>query len=322
MRVDEVEGYSDGRRLVSDWSKGDIFVGVEYDPGKFNVFSSDGVYKETISTGIAGFLSSCAFNRDKTKLYTTGFSFNLENGVVVFDIAHPHSVLQTIDTGPGQFPQSIIFDAAGNFYVGLLGGDRLIQKYDSTGVLLDVYSVEFDFSNAALIDLARDQCTLFYTVEGRSVKCFDVCKNTQLPDFAELPGDGAALGFRLLSPGDGTGGLLVADASNIKRLDRKGIVVETYDVLGEDFWISLNLDPDGKSFWSGDHSTGNFYHFDIGSGDILGGPFHVGTFYGGLCLFGEVTAVICRPCGVFGMSLFCPFTFCGILGRLLRLCHS
>jgi hypothetical protein len=43
-----------------------------------------------------------------------------------------------------------------------------------------------------------------------------------------------ASALRLLPPGDGTGGLLVADRNNIKRLDGNGIVVQTYDFLGED----------------------------------------------------------------------------------------
>jgi hypothetical protein len=27
------------------------------------------------------------------------------------------------------------------------------------------------------------------------------------------------------------------------------------------------------------------------------------------------------PCGLFGLSIFCPFTGCGVLGRFLGLCH-
>jgi hypothetical protein len=320
VHVDKAEGHLNERRLASDWSKGDVFVGTG--SGKFSVFSSNGDFKETISTGIFGFPSSCAFNQDRSKLYTTVFVSDTAK-VVIFDVAHPHVVLKTIDTSPGKVPEAILFDAAGNFYVGLVDGDKLIRKYDAAGVLLYTYSVEIEVSGSASIDLARDQCTLFYTTGGRLVKRFDVCTNTQLSDFAALQGDGVTLAFRLLPPGDGTGGLLVADKSNIKHLNEKGIVVQIYDVLGEDFWISLNLDPDGKSFWSGDYFTGNFYHFDIGSGDVLGGPFpSFGSFLVGFCLLGEVTAVIRRPCGVFGLSLFCPFTLCGIFGRLLRLCSS
>jgi hypothetical protein len=73
------------------------------------------------------------------------------------------------------------------------------------------------------------------------------------------------------------------------------------------------LDPDGKSFWSADFVTNNFYHFEISSGDILGGPFpSLGSFVG-VCLLGEVTGVKRQPCGVFDMSIFCPFIYSVVL---------
>lgn len=31
-------------------------------------------------------------------------------------------------------------------------------------------------------------------------------------------------------------------------------------------------------------------------------------------------APIREPCGLFGLSIFCPFTFCGVFGRLIGLC--
>jgi ABC-type phosphate transport system substrate-binding protein len=35
-----------------------------------------------------------------------------------------------------------------------------------------------------------------------------------------------------------------------------------------------------------------------------------------------LTPVTPTPCGLFGLSIFCPFTLCGVLGRLLGLCNS
>jgi cysteine-rich repeat protein len=288
----EVKEGSDKRHLLSDWIKGDVFTGVG--DGKYNVFSNSGVFKETIDTGLSGaFTAGCALNQDRSKLYTTLFS---ASNVVVFDMTHPHTILQTIDTSPGISAESIVFDTAGNFYVGHASGDKSIRKYNASGTFLESYSAAIDSSGTDWIDLATDQCTLFYTSYGRLVKRFDVCTNKQLTDFARLPGNGFALAFRLLPPGDGTGGLVVVDYDNIKRLNGTGNVVQTYDRPGEDAWFSLNLDPDGTSFWSGDSATLNFYHFEIDSGNILGGPFPSGgSFLYGICLFGEVAAA--SPCG-------------------------
>jgi cysteine-rich repeat protein len=290
--VEEAKGGSDKRHLQSDWVMGDVFAAVG--DGKYNVFSNMGVFKETIDTGFSGeSTTGCAFNQDRSKLYTTVFG---ASKVVVFDAKHPHIILQTIDTSPGLDTESIVFDAAGNFYVGHASGDLKIHKYNASGTFLESYSAATDVSGTNWIDLATDQCTLFYTSVGRLVKRFDVCTNTQLTDFATLPGTGFAYAFRLLPPGDGTGGLMVADNYNIKRLNGTGNVVQTYDSPGEDFWFSLNLDPDGTSFWSGDIATHNFYHFEIDSGNILGGPFPAGDSYlFGICLFSEVT--VASTCG-------------------------
>jgi cysteine-rich repeat protein len=290
--VEEVKGGSDKRHLLGDWVKGDVFTAAG--DGKYNVFSNTGVFKETIDTGLSGeYTTGCSFNQDRSKLYTTVF---FASKVFVFDTTHPHAVLQTIDTSPGISTESIVFDAAGNFYVGHAYGDFKIRKYNASGTFLESYSAAMDARGTDWIDLATDQCTLFYTSYGRLVKRFDVCTNTQLTDFATLPGYGGAYALRLLSPGDGTGGLLVADFYNIKRLNQTGNVVQTYDSPGEDFWFSLNLDPDGTSFWSGGATTGNFYRFEIDSGNILGGPFPSGgsDLYG-ICLLGEVAVV--SPCG-------------------------
>jgi len=62
------------------------------------------------------------------------------------------------------------------------------------------------------------------------------------------------------------GRVLVADNANVKLLDSLGALIGTYDVSGENTWFSLNLNPDGTSFWSGNYGTGNLYEFGIGAG--------------------------------------------------------
>ncbi|MFQ6031793.1 MAG: T9SS type A sorting domain-containing protein [Candidatus Zixiibacteriota bacterium] len=120
---------------------------------------------------------------------------------------------------------------------------------------------------------------------------YDVCSDAQLADFANIGGVSYAL--RLLPPGDGTGGLIVANTYDIKRLDGTGAVIQTYDAAGENCWFSMNLDPNGTSFWAGDYCSSNFYKFNIATGAIELGPINTGTgsyTLWGICIFGEPVA--------------------------------
>ena len=108
-----------------------------------------------------------------------------------------------------------------------------------------------------------------------------------------MPGGGQAFALRLLPPGDGSGGLIVADRTNIKRLDGAGAVVQIYDAAGENNWFAMNLDPNGTSFWAADFGTSNFYRFNIVTGAIEVGPINTGTGSNtvfGLAVKGEPTA--------------------------------
>jgi len=138
------------------------------------------------------------------------------------------------------------------------------------------------------VELSKDQSTIFYTSEGSTIRRFDTATSTQLPDFSTALNESFAL--RLLPPGDGSGGLLVANFADVKRLDASGAVVQSYDAPGEDSWFALNLDPNGTSFWSAGIFSGNLYRFNIASGAIEVGPISTGTSVAGLCLKGEPTA--------------------------------
>jgi hypothetical protein len=122
------------------WNIGDVFAGV-FD-GNYNVYDNNGVSKETINNGLGGETTGCAFNGDKSKLYTTSFS---ATKVVVFDVTPPHNVSQIIDTAvtsPGGDSESTVFDDAGNFYVGNPDSNKLVHTYNAAGVLQETYSVE------------------------------------------------------------------------------------------------------------------------------------------------------------------------------------
>src|SRR3989442_3278455 len=234
---------------ATDWAIGDVFAAVG--GGMYRVYRNDGTFKETISDDLGGFTTGCAFSRGTSFLYTTNFS---NTKVVKRSFGHPHDIVQTIDTGatsPGGASESIVFDAAGNFYVGQAGGNHLIHKYDASGALQTTFNATIDQMGTDWIDLAADQKTMFYTSEGRKILRCDVSgTGTQLTAFVDLTASETPETFfalRLLPPGDGSGGLLVADRVNIKRLNAAGTVVLTYDAAGEDGWFALALDPNGKS---------------------------------------------------------------------------
>lgn len=278
-----------GTHAATTWNVGDVFAGIGN--GSYNVYDNTGALKETVSDGLGGFTTGCAFNNDLSKLYTTNFT---NTKVVVYDDPSPHAVTQVIDpsvVNPGGQSESVVFAANGDFFVGHPDGNDDIQRYNAAGVYQQSYDVAIESRGSDWMDLAADQVTMFYTSEGRAVKRYDVSgAGAQLPDFTVLPGGGTAFALRLLPPGDGTGGLLVADAGDIKRLDGAGNVTQTYDVAGEDLWFSLNLDPNGTSFWAGDFGTNNFYRFDIATGALEVGPIASGGSLFGLCLKGELTA--------------------------------
>ena len=75
------------------WQVGDVFVGVS--SGSYKAYDNTGVFKETISDGLGGYTTGCAFNNALNKLYTTNFT---NTKVVVYDIVHPHNILQAVNT--------------------------------------------------------------------------------------------------------------------------------------------------------------------------------------------------------------------------------
>jgi len=273
-----------GQASAATFSNGDVFASVSN--GLVQHYDSAGNLLETLDTTKGGgvFTTGCAVD-SAGNLHVTDFN---GNDVTKFTgPSDPHTA-GSFGSGYGTDPESILFDGVGNVYVGQADGTGDVLKFDAAGNPLASFDVATEDRGSDWIDLAADQCTLFYTSEGSLVKRFDVCTNTQLADFATGL-HSPAYALRLL-PG---GGLLVADSVDIHQLDSGGNIVQTYDAAGEDSWFALNLDPNGTSFWSGDFSSGNFYKFNIASGAIELGPINTGTGTNtlfGLCVAGELTA--------------------------------
>ena len=168
-------------------------------------------------------------------------------------------------------------------------------------LLLNTFSPAVETRGTDWIELAADNCTLFYTSEGTLIKRFNVCTNTQLADFnvAPLPG-AAAYEHRILLPFQfGAGGLLVADSNAVLRLDSSGNQVQTYTLPSTTFIFALNLDPNGTSFWTADLTRGQVFKVDIQSGTILKNWSATGAanFHdvAGLSVKGQLTATLPPP---------------------------
>ncbi len=203
-------------------------------------------------------------------------------------------------------PESIVFDASGNAYVGnagpaVPGGARPVLEFNSSGTLLNTFLPAVESRGTDWVDLAADNCTLFYTSEGTHVKRFNVCTNTQLTDFNATPLPGTnAFAHRVLLPFQfGAGGVLVADNATVERLDASGNDVQTYTFPGFVNLFALNLDPDGTSFWTADSASGQVFKVNIQTGAVLqnwssaGAPNFVDA--AGLTVKGELTAPLPPP---------------------------
>ncbi len=265
------------------WATGDVFVGVG--SGSYKVYSNTGAFKDTITTS-TDLTTGCAFN-SLFDIYTTNTT---NTKVFKFDGDAPHAVLQTIDTNaqsPAGHSQSIVFDAAGNFYVGHADSDDVL-KYNAAGNFLTRFDVPIDLSGSDWIDLSTDQKTLFYTSEGTLVKRFDLAANAPLGNFSTALTKAFAL--RLLGPSfNGSNGLIVANDTNIRRLNASGAIVQTYDTGGQQEWHTIALDPNGTSFWAGDFKSGKIYKFNFSSSSPVLGPISTGAnrTLNGICVLGQ-----------------------------------
>ena len=254
---------------------GDVMAAVGN--GSVKQFDPTGVLKNTLVGTSSTFTTGMAFD-SAGNLYVTGFS---SGSVDKFDTGG--TFLGAFTTGLST-PESLSFNSAGHLYVGQAGGG--VAEYDSTGTLVATFAVAAESRGSDWIDLAADQCTLFYTSEGVLIKRFNVCTNTQLADFATLPG-GAAFALRIRPNGE----VIVAATDHAYRLDSTGALLQTYTIPTHTSLFALNLDPDGTSFWTGDFTNGDINKVDVATGSVLT-TFNSAPISGlfGLAVVGEIRA--------------------------------
>ena len=263
--------------IAAPFQYGDVFAAVG--SGQIDHYDSAGTYIETLDTGLGGNTSGMAFDSAQN-LYVTDWS---ANAVSKFDKSG--TLIGTFGSSQ-DYPESILFDSSGNAYVGSYFS---IRKFDSAGNFLTSYEL-----SAPWIELLPDQCTMLYTNFGTAIQAHNVCTDTALGQFADL-GHGTAYALRRLA--DGT--TLVADSTEVMRVNPSGNIYWDYSGFGAGLLSSLNLDPDGTSFWAGDYNNGHFYKVDIRYGNVLK---DVDTGKGSDRLYGLVVFVEAGPGSISGMK--------------------
>jgi hypothetical protein len=181
-------------------------------------------------------------------------------------------------------------DRAGNVYLAgapSVGTRGTIRKFDLTGHPLGSYDVAATgnayASTVTSVDLAPDQCTIYYDLEGgEDIMRYDVCTHTQL-----LPRFGTA-GFPCDRLRVRANGEVVVTCDHFGRLlDASGSPKQTFASPIDPFSMSLRftaLDPDGTSFWMGSLG-GPLARFDIASGNQIGQNLITGTSLGGVAVY-------------------------------------
>jgi hypothetical protein len=175
------------------------------------------------------------------------------------------------------------------------------------GTLINTFSPAPEDRGTDWNDLAADQCTMYYTSEGKSVKRFNVCGNTQMSDFNTAPLPGASdFALRILP----TGEVIVADTDRVVLLDASGNLEKTYaapaDYKSGDYLFALNKDPDGTHFWTASFNGGKVYEYDFANtaGPVFEfDPAKLGYAVSGLAIFGEPTAAKKPPGSIAGTKV-------------------
>jgi outer membrane protein assembly factor BamB len=174
-------------------------------------------------------------------------------------------LVDTFSSGGTSFVTTMAFDGGGNLFATNYS-ERNVMKLaeptaphtDSTGAQLLSRNTG---SRADRIDLGADNSKLYFT-EYVHKGVFSLDRATGTMSIFNANFGNYAL--RLLADDS----MLVADESDIVLLDNRGKRVRTYGVAGNDNRFALDLDPDGKTFWSSDFETGLIQQFDIGTGSL------------------------------------------------------
>jgi hypothetical protein len=262
------------------------------------VFTPTGTAVCTLSDGIGGLTTGSGFD-------TTGnFYVTTFNNTTVAKFNNSGGLVNSSFISSNNTPESIDNQATG-FYSGLsnVGGPSgaLINQYNtSTGVLVNSYSVTggngtggTDWTDT----YNKTTGQVIYDGEGTAIRSAILNPTgtvTQLADFSSAATEAALnhiFALRTIPSGTFAGDVLVANSVDAVLLDASGNIIKTYTLPGDgggDF--SLNLDPNGTDFWTGDFASDTIWEVNIATGAI-DEQWNTGTgastLYG-ISVFGEI----------------------------------
>jgi hypothetical protein len=301
------------------WQVGDVFVGVG---NQYQIWRNTGsgytmIDSIPFSSGQAG---GCGFDSQFNFYGTNGISTSPISGQIVEFNNAAHSVggatvAFSYPTSTA-YPESIVFDASGDFYVGSPNSSvlRYTPNFPASpdigpGAVAISYTAQTPIgttSAADQVDLGTDQANLFLTsstasskpaVQANTVTRVDLSNSSNVSTAANISGS-TLWSVRLIPTADikpGTPptpirGMLVAADNSVLQLSGAGSVVKTFQATKSLKFKSvrfLAMDPDGVSFWAGDYGNGNVLKFNLSSGAVTA-SFSTGSTnaLGGVCVKG------------------------------------
>ena len=268
---------------AADFKNGDVFVGTS--TGTYNVYDNGGTLLETIDQ------AAVAPRRSTVPLIAAACSTRPPSGRAGHPLprAAPHTKLAAVTGEPAGVRQ---LRPRRQLLVGHQSNPDSLRKFGGAGTQIGGVSPA---RPASLIDLSADQRTVFYTDRTRPTRRSPPVRRRgrRGPPRLRRPRRQRPIAdVKLLPPGDGSGGAIVAQTKTIKRVNGNGDVVAAYDRAGEDSWFGIGLDPDGRSFWAQTTAPGNVYRFNIASGAVDRGPLPSAASAFGICVKGSRTAAL------------------------------
>src|SRR5918996_36071 len=220
---------------------------------------------------------------------TTGMAFDLQDNLYV--TGYTSTAIGTFDdrgaptgTFGGGFrshPESISFDTYGHAFVGQEGGNRDIMEFDAAGGFVAAHDAQGRPKGTDRLDIAGDQCTVYYTSQGKAVRRFNTCTGQQAPALTTSLPAKEAFELKILTSSNPAveGDVLVADSQTIVRVDgvTGQIVSPQFDAPGQNCWTALAVGTSPTRFWAGDRCSSNLYLFDLSSPTPILGPFSAGA---------------------------------------------
>jgi hypothetical protein len=306
---------------------GDLFTAISN--GQYQHFDLNGNSLDVLQTfptghmtnGIfdGGYTVGCALNPTSTptaavNLYTTDFFDRQIRIMSETDNSNPLKIVPLPGTG---YPETIVFDAVGNYYVSLVDatvGDPNLLKFKGTDdSLLASYNLTLtqERNGVTGFDISSDQTTIYYTSPGSNVYKATLPAsgfNVAVPGSIFASGFTRAYGVRVLQdqnsfgPGLTPAFLMVADSGfgangvagtgAINVLNASGTNLNNnYDLANHDGWFAISIAAGGKAFWAADYANGDVVRFNADRTidkqfNANPDPFRVN----GLCVKGEVTS--------------------------------